>query len=134
MIVHFPVALITAGFLAEVVSLFFRNEKCLSRTGLYLLVIGAIAAVAAWATGHLFTSEPTQGAIVDIFSKHETGGLVTMILVLTGAAFRIYLNIIKKEESSLKWVAFGLYWLAFLAVSFTGYMGGRMVYDYMMAL
>jgi uncharacterized membrane protein len=134
MIVHFPIALITIGFLAEVFSLFFRNEKCLSKTGFYLMVTGALAAIAAWGTGQLFTFEPTQGAIVEIFEKHETGALITMILMVAGAAFRIWLVMKKKEETSLKWIAFAFYFLAFAAVTFTGLMGGTMVYNFMMAL
>jgi uncharacterized membrane protein len=135
MIVHFPVALITIGFLAEVVSLFFKNEKCLSKTGFYLLIIGALSAIAAWSTGQLFTNEPTQGAIMGIFEKHETGALITMLLMIIGSAFRIFLVIRKKEEETIyKWIAFGIYFLAVAAVTFTGFMGGTMVYNFMMAL
>jgi uncharacterized membrane protein len=134
MIVHFPIALITVGFLADVVFLFFRNEKCLSKTGFYLMVLGTLAAVAAWATGQLFTNEPSQGEIVKVFERHETGALITMILMIIGAALRIYLVAGKKEETNLKWVVFGFYLLAFLAVTFTGFMGGTMVYNYMLAL
>jgi uncharacterized membrane protein len=134
MVVHFPIALITIGFLSDVFSLFFKNEKCLSKTGFYLMVIGALSAIAAWATGQIFTSEPTQGAIVDIFEKHETGALITMILIVIGSAFRIWLVMKKKEETQLKWIAFGLYLLAFAAVTFTGFMGGTMVFNFMMSL
>jgi uncharacterized membrane protein len=134
MIVHFPIALITVGFLAEVVSLFYRSEKCLSKTGFYLLILGALAAIAAWSTGQLFTSEPSQGAIVEVFKKHEAGAFLTMLLMILGSAFRIFLLITKKEETSLKWVAFGLYFLAFAAVTFTGFMGGTMVFNFMMSL
>jgi uncharacterized membrane protein len=134
MIVHFPVALITVGFISEVLSLFFKSEKCLSRTGFYLMVLGALSAIAAWSTGQLFTSEPTQGEILSVFEKHETGALITMILMVIGAAFRIWLMVQKKEETQLKWVAFGFYFMAFAAVTFTGFMGGTMVYNFMMAL
>lgn len=134
MIVHFPVAIIIVGFVAEVVSLFFKKEKCLSKTGFYLMILGTLAAIAAWSTGHLFAGEPTEGAILKVFSKHETGGLITMIVMIIGSVFRIWLVVKKKEETQLKWVAFGLYFLAFCAVSFTGYLGGSMVYDYMMGL
>jgi uncharacterized membrane protein len=134
MVVHFPIALIAAGFLAEVVSLFFRSEKCLSKTGFYLLVLGALAAIVAWSTGQVFTTEPTQGEIVNVFAKHETGALITMILVVSGAAFRIWLMLKKREETQLKWIAFGLYFLAFAAVTFTGFLGGTMVYNFMMPL
>lgn len=134
MIVHFPIALITAGFIADVVFLFFKSEKCLSKTGFYLMVIGALAAIAAWSTGQLFTSEPNQGEIVSVFEKHETGALITMILMIIGATFRIWLVIMKKEESQLKWIAFGFYLLAFAAVTYTGFMGGSMVYNFMLPL
>jgi uncharacterized membrane protein len=134
MIVHFPIALITAGFAADVVSLFFKNEKCLSRAGFYLMVLGALSAVVAWGTGQLFTVEPLQGEIVKVFSRHETGGLITMIFIVTGSAFRIWLVASKKDETELKWIAFGLYFLAFAAVSVTGFLGGTMVYNYMMAI
>jgi len=134
MIVHFPVALISVGFLAEVFSLFLKSEKCLSKTGLYLMLLGTLSAIAAWSTGHLFTNEPTQGEIVRVFENHETGALITMILMIIGSGFRIYLLIQKKEETRLKWIAFGFYFLAFAAVTFTGFMGGTMVYNFMMGL
>jgi uncharacterized membrane protein len=134
MVVHFPIALILVGFLAEVLSLFFKSEKCLSRTGLYLLILGAVSAIVAWSTGQLFTTAPTEGAVLEIFEKHETAALITMVLMIIGSVFRIYLVIKKKEETGLKWVAFGLYFLAFAAVTITGLLGGTMVYDFMMAL
>jgi len=134
MIVHFPIALITAGFLADVVFLFFKNEKCLSKTGFYLMVIGALAAVAAWSTGQLFTGEPVEGEIVKVFVQHKTGALITMIIMLLGASIRVYLVVKKKEESQLKWLVFAIYLLGFIAVTFTGFMGGSMVYNFMMSL
>ena len=134
MLVHFPIALITVGFVAEVVSLFFKSEKCLSKTGFYLMILGALGAIIAWSTGQLFTTEPTQGEILKVFQKHETGALITMVLMIVGSIFRIWLVVRKKEETPLKWIAFGFYFLAFTAVTFTGYMGGTMVYDFMIGL
>jgi uncharacterized membrane protein len=133
-IVHFPIALITVGFVAEVASLFFKTEKCLSKTGFYLMILGSVAAIAAWGSGQLFTEEPTQGEILKVFLRHETGALVTMILIITGTLFRIWLVVKKKEESQLKWIVFAFYLLAFGAVTFTGYMGGTMVYNFMIGL
>jgi uncharacterized membrane protein len=98
------------------------------------MILGALAAIAAWSTGQLFTNEPSQGAVVKVFEKHETGALITMLLMILGSAFRIFLVVQKKEETSLKWIAFGLYFLAFAAVTFTGFMGGIMVYNFMMSL
>jgi uncharacterized membrane protein len=131
MIVHFPIALITVGFFAEVFSLFFKSEKCLSKTGFYLMLLGSLGAIAAWSTGQLFTVEPTQGEVLKVFARHETGALITMILIIAGTIFRIWLMVKKKEGTPLKWIAFGFYLLAFIAVTFTGFMGGTMVYDFM---
>jgi uncharacterized membrane protein len=132
LIVHFPIALITVGFFFEVVSLFFRSEKCLSKTGFYLMVLGSIAAIAGWSSGHFFTEQPTQGEILKVFLRHETGAFITLILIIAGTIFRIWLIIKKKEETPLKWIVFGSYLLAFIAVTFTGFMGGIMVYDFML--
>jgi uncharacterized membrane protein len=131
-IVHFPIALITVGFIAEVASLFSKREKCLSKTGFYLMVLGSLTAIAAWSSGHLFTEVPTQGEILKVFLRHETGAFVTMILIVAGTIFRIWLIVKKKEETHLKWIVFAFYLLAFAAVTFTGFMGGTMVYDFMM--
>jgi uncharacterized membrane protein len=134
LIVHFPVALITVGFLAEIFSLFIKSEKCLSKAGFYLLILGALFSIAAWSSGLLFTSEPLQGTIVRIYEKHKTGAVITMLLSIAAAAYRICLVIRKNEEVSQKWIAFGLYCLAFASVTFTGFMGGILVYNFMMAL
>lgn len=134
LIVHFPIAIIIVGFLAEVASLFFKKEKCLSKTGFYLMILGSLAAIAAWATGQLFTEHPDEGEILEVFQKHSTGALITMILITVGALFRIWVVVKKKEETSLKWVVFIFYLLAFAAVAFTGFMGGTMVYNFMIGL
>jgi uncharacterized membrane protein len=57
-----------------------------------------------------------------------------MILIVAGTLFRIWLMVKKKEETQMKWIVFGFYLLAFAAVTFTGYMGGIMVYNYMIGL
>jgi len=132
MIVHFPVALIIVGFIAEVVSLFFKSEKCLSKTGFYLMILGTFAAIAAWLTGQLFTDHPYESGIIGIFEIHKTAALITMIVMIICSLFRIWLVVQKKEETRLKWIAFSLYFLGFAAVSYTGFIGGTMVYNFMM--
>jgi uncharacterized membrane protein len=134
MIVHFPVALILVGFLADFVYLFFSKEKCLSKMGLYLMVLGTLGAAAAFLTGHVFTFEPKEGAIVEIFERHETLALVTLVIMAIGTLIRIWVLVYKKEEPMYKWLVFGLYLLGAASVSITGFLGGTMVMDYMMGL
>ena len=131
MIVHFPIALIMVGFTAEIFSLFFKSEKCLSKTGFWLMILGTVAAIAAWVSGQLFTSHPFDSGFMRLFEKHEKGALITMIVMVIGLIFRIWLIARKKEATILKWIAFGFYALGFIAVSVTGFVGGKMVYDFL---
>jgi len=132
MIVHFPIALILVGFLADVIFLFWKKEICLSKTGFYLMILGTLAAGAAFATGHLFTNEPGAGDIVSVFEKHETFALITLLLMTAGSALRLWSVIWKKQNPLINWTIFAFYLLGVISVSYTGFMGGDMVYNYMM--
>jgi len=134
MLVHFPIALITIGFMADIAFLVFKKEVCLSKTGFYLMIIGTLSAIAAFMSGNLFTYEPTQGEIVKVFSSHQTAALITVIIMSIGSTLRIYMTIAKKEQTLLKWIVFMFYFAGTASVGYTGYMGGTMVYNYMMSL
>ena len=134
MIVHFPVALILVGFLADVAFLYFKKEVCLSKAGLYLMVLGTLGAGAAFLTGHLFTADPTEGAIVEIFERHETLALVTLLIMTIGTLIRIGVIVYKKDKPVYHWLVFGFYFLGAISVGITGFLGGTMVMDYMMGL
>jgi uncharacterized membrane protein len=133
MLVHFPIALTVFGFIAEVASLFFKKEACLSKTGFYLLVLGALTALTAWLSGNFFTGE-MSGAAGEIKETHELFAGLTLGALLVTALIRIILKVIRKEDSNLKWVVFALYLAAAILVSVTGFYGGTLVYNYMMPL
>jgi uncharacterized membrane protein len=133
MLVHFPIALIAIGFLAELAFLFFKNETSLTKMGYYLLIIGTIATCATWLTGNLFTSE-MEGAAGQIREIHEKLATITLVLLVITSILRTYILIKKNEIQSLKWLAFILYATVALTVSATGYFGGSLVYNYMMPL
>ena len=133
LLVHFPIALVIFGFLAELAFLFFKKEISLNKTGYYLLIAGTLAAVVAWLTGNFFTSEMdgTSGKIKEL---HELFATITLILLLVTSVFRTALLILKNENSKLKILAFSLYGLAAISVSITGYIGGSLVYTYMLGI
>jgi uncharacterized membrane protein len=133
MLVHFPIALLTFGFLAEVISLFFKKEPCLSKVGFYLLIATALTAPVAWLAGIFFTGDMT-GAAGNIKEIHALFALITVVLVFVNLIFRIYMKTSKKEESKPKWIYFAIYFISFITVSITGYFGGTLVYNYMMPL
>jgi len=59
---------------------------------------------------------------------------ITVALLIATLAFRSLLMFFKNENPKLKIAAFLLYGLAALAVSVTGFLGGNLVYGYMMPL
>jgi uncharacterized membrane protein len=133
MLVHFPIALVIFGFLADLASLFFKNEAWLSKAGFYLLVVGTLSALAAWLTGIFFTS-PMSDSAGEIKATHALFAWLTVGSLIAASFFRILLQLRNSENSNLKWVAFALYALAAVFVSITGFFGGTLVYNYMMPL
>lgn len=133
MLVHFPIALVMFGFLAELAFLFFKKEVALGKMGYYLLIIGTLAALAAWLTGNFFTS-PMDGAAGKMKETHELFATITLILLLVTSILRTTFYILKNESSILKTLSFLLYALAAVSVSITGYLGGSLVYNYMIGL
>jgi uncharacterized membrane protein len=133
MLVHFPIALVVVGFLADTVYFFYKKEVCLSKTGFYLLVLGTLGAIAAWLAGFIFTSD-MSGAAGQIRETHKIFASVTVSLLLITSLLRIILLVKKVETPGLKWIAFSLYGLATICVTITGLYGGTLVYDHMMPL
>lgn len=133
MLVHFPIALIVFGFIAEVASILYRKEVCLSKFGFYLLILGTLAAIVALLTGSLFTSE-MSGAAKAVQETHELFAWITLSTLIVLSALRIFLKFRNQEATNLKWIAFVLYGLAAISVSITGFYGGTLVYNYMMPL
>ena len=134
MIVHFPIALILAGFLADLLFIIFPREKAFQKTGLYLMILGTLGAIGGYLTGQFFTSHPTDGAIVDIFERHEILALSTLVVITVGTLLRIIFLVLKKDKPLFRWTVFGFYLAGAVLVSLTGLIGGIMVMDYMMGL
>jgi len=132
MLVHFPIALVTFGFIAELGSVFIKKELYLYKISLYLLVFGTLSAVAAYLTGQLFTAD-MSGAAEDVRKWHETFAGITLGLLVVTAAIRSYFCY-KGDCNKFRWFTLTLYLVATIAVSITGFLGGTLVYNYMMPL
>lgn len=132
MLVHFPIALVTFGYIAELSSIFVKKELYLSKISLYLLVFGTLSAIVAYLTGQLFTAD-MSGAAESVRGWHETFAGITMSLLIVTSSLRSY-YCYKNDCNKYKWVTFTLYSLATLTVTITGYLGGTLVYNYMMPL
>jgi len=127
MLVHFPIALILAGFLFDLCSLFIKNEPCLSRTGFWLQVLGMIAAIFAFGTGYFFTN-PMEGEAGLMRDRHELFATWTLVSIVLATLFRIVALYLDKKTAVIRFTILGLYLAAAILVSITGYLGGTMVW------
>lgn len=133
LIVHFPVALLIVGFVADTVYLFYKKEVCLSKAGFYLMLAGTLGAIAAVLSGNFFTEDMT-GSVEVIRERHETVASITMYLMIVASLLRIYLVKTGKAESKVALGVYFLYLIGAVLVGYTGMLGGTMVFDYMIGL
>ena len=98
--------------------------------GLYLEVLGVLAAIVAFGTGYFLTGEVPEEA-ASLREQHELFATLTLVAIILAAFFRILIVYLKKEETNLKYVAMGIFFLAFIFVGITGYLGGMVVYGNM---
>jgi uncharacterized membrane protein len=134
MIVHFPIALLIVGFLADVLSLFLnKKEPCLSKVGFYLMILGTLSIIAAYITGDLFTKD-MAGAAGDLKNRHELFARITMLVMLVALAVRIFYVSTREKKPATKWLAFSLFALGTIMVMVTGFLGGNLVYGHMVGL
>jgi len=131
MVVHFPIALILAGYVVEAVYLFFRNEPVLKEFHFWLLAAGSLSAFAAYFSGAFLTSAVPPAATA-VFSRHELFAELTVFAALVNTALMLYLKVEKKDETRLKWLAFALNTITVILLLLTAYHGGVLVYEYLL--
>jgi uncharacterized membrane protein len=133
MMVHFPIALILAGFMFDVVSLVWKKEPCLSRAGFWLQILGMAGAVFAFGTGYFLTS-PMEGEAGLMREKHELFATMALVSIIVATLFRIVAIYLDKKTSGVRFTILGLYFISAVFISVTGFLGGNLVMDYMIGL
>lgn len=130
MIVHFPIALLIVGFLAEVVGLILKKEF-FTKAAFYLLILGTLGVVSAYISGDIAGDGITEtGQLKNALEAHEHAAQLTLWLMVGAAVVRIALVWMKKFKGILKYVAFVLFLVGVLSVARTGYYGGELVYKH----
>ena len=129
MIVHFPIALLIAGFGFDVAGLFV-NRDAFTKAGFYLLLLGAAGTIAALLSGEAAgEGVAEQGPLKIALERHETAATVTVWLAATTASLRVLLVLLRKYKGYFKAGVIGLYFAAVIAVGLTGHYGGKLVYE-----
>lgn len=127
LVVHFPIALLLAGALAELCDSLRRRTE-LRATLRFCLGLGAVGGVVAallgWAAG---AGESFPAELATAFTWHRVGGIATAVLGVL--AFALASSLPRGPEHSrrrtlLRWVLLA----SVAAVGVTGYLGGALVY------
>ncbi len=128
MLVHFPIALLSASVLFELLAQRWRQEEC-RVAGLYTLVLGLAGALVSVASGAMAEEAVEHSGVPErILEIHETLGFATfwMFAGLLGLRVSTWLGWIR--ERPLVSLVLGLVGVAVLFVS--SYYGGSLVYEY----
>jgi uncharacterized membrane protein len=126
LLVHFPIALIFAVLLIDLIGLLSRRENYL-RVGTILTLFALAGGIAAVGTG-LFAEEsvwhsPTAGELIE---RHELLGFTYLGIIVLLAILRLAAG--KKFMNTLAWVGWIIAFAAAGVVSLGAYIGGELVY------
>ncbi len=129
MIIHFPIALLIAGFFSEVVAM-FSKKVFFKNAAVYLLLLGALGAMAAYFSGYYAGEGIEEGPLKGPIEKHEDAATLTLWLTIIAAIFRVAIFYFKYNRLWIKWVGIILFATVIGAVARTGYLGGQLVYSH----
>lgn len=130
MIVHFPIALVIFGFIAELTG-FATRKELFSKMASYLVIAGALGVIAAYISGNAAgDSIEEAGALGAAMELHEEAAKIAMIISAIAGSLKLGLLIIKKYEVIFKYVSAVAVMAAVIAISVTGHYGGELVYKH----
>lgn len=127
LLVHFPVAFIPGTVLFDIISLATGNNTWVKAATIALLVgvIGAVLAAVAGAAE--WVDIPTTAPRTR--STANTHAILNLIAAAL-AVVSLILHFVEWGESKVSVLAFLFVLVSFLLVAFSGYLGGKLVYDH----
>ena len=128
MLVHFPIALLSATVFFDVLAQRWRREEC-RIASLYTLILGLAGALAAVASGAMVEEAVEHSGVPEqVLELHESLGFATFWIFagLLGLRAAIWLEWV--QERPLVSLALGVIGVAVLLVA--SYFGGSLVYEY----
>ncbi len=127
-VVHFPIALLCVSVVFDALASRWPTGG-LRETSLYSLLVGAMSAALAVATGGMEEDLAKRaGAPESVLELHESLGTVTLVVfvVLLGLRLAMQWGWLKEIRS----LTLGLGAIGIFILALTGYWGGELVYTY----
>jgi uncharacterized membrane protein len=129
---HFSMALLVVAVLVDLAVLVFSQRLWLRYTALTLMVMGAVAAAASYATGDLEGDrvwDMVGGKAKDVLKLHAQYGYYLMYVFAALALWRILIQAFAFMERTRQiYLAFAV--LAVAVLIYQGSLGGELVYTY----
>jgi len=129
LVIHFPIALLIAGFLSELIALFSKNPF-FKNASFYLLILGALGAIVAYISGSYAGDGMTNGILQEPMELHEDAALVTLWLAIITALGRATMFYFDYKKPWAQWLSFLLFAVLVGYVARTGYLGGQLVFKH----
>jgi uncharacterized membrane protein len=129
MVIHFPIALLIAGFASELIAL-FSKKQFFKDASFYLLVLGALGAIVAYLSGSYAGDGMTDGILQAPLELHEDAALITLWLAIITALFRAAMYFFNYQKAWAKWASFLLFAVLVGFAAKTGYLGGQLVFKH----
>jgi uncharacterized membrane protein len=123
-IVHFPIALFIAGLFLDLLGL-FRGDRNLNAAGWYNLVLAAISALGALATGYASVLK-MRVPLTGLIREHMLLAVAGTILMWVMVGLRVHRH--EKINPALRMVYYVVAAVTCILISIAGHLGGTYVY------
>lgn len=133
MLVHFPIALALLGCLLEAYDYFFRKDKPHKNCGEIILYFATVSAFLAAFAGGLFTPD-LKGEPGKLEGIHQLFATLTIIALSIASASYLLIYKLPAREELLRKIGLGFYIMGAILVGVTGFLGGTIVYDYLIGV
>ena len=127
LLIHFPIALVLAAALAEILGVLGRLERA-TDIARFMLTLSAASIVPVILSGWLLADSSYGSAPADtVLTAHRWAGITTALATLgaTAAAWFVKAQSSNKATRRLYWLLLGI---SVVAVSITGHLGATLVY------
>ena len=127
-LVHFPIALLTASVIFDMLALRWRSDS-FRDASFYTLIGGVGGALLSVISGNIEKESLKQSFLLDeVLQQHEVLGIATLWIFIGLLVVRLLMRRGKLKERPPVYVALGAFGIVVLTVA--GYFGGSLVYEF----
>jgi len=125
--IHFPIALLLASFLSELVALFAKKEFFRS-VAFYLLTLATVGTIVAYLSGSAAGDGIANSQVQKSIGMHQEAALVTLWLAMIASLFRAFTYMFNYEKAWERWAMLILLALAVGSVGRTDFLGKTLAF------